>query len=526
MSLSRRRFLQAAAALSATLWLPRRSRSAPAPSIKRVIIVHTPGGVRWTASFDAQSDVKLNPWGLLPWSLVGRGQAPAWGFSRSLVQKPLWQNVTDWSGHILPYLTSNDPASFHTAQTALPSWQNALLPSIADLSGRIAVVRANGNPNGPFDFDHGTANRTLFTGSRTGEVGIVTVFNDALRRQLGGGFDSAYPLPSVTITQPGWSVGTGEFAASRPIFLTSATDLPTADPGQAAAQWARQAESELDALFAASRPSLAGQAAADFINDKANADLHVPQLMQPALRLAERPAGPSPALGTLTDGETPLTNDMLAEAFGLSSDSTAAGDYWFDIFAGAQSNAQPSWTAGTNPFGLNGALAVRLLQSGAPVVSITVGAFDTHSYEVIDPSEGRSMSTQIASLGRLFAGLAFVLQRVADPTQPGASLWDSTVILTCSEFGRDGVLLTDIGFNTPDGSNYGGSDHDPRSAWLLFGGPVTAGGQLIGAASGDGYLQQNRLFTTLLQGMGIDDGNQPYLPYGSFPPIGGLVNGV
>jgi uncharacterized protein (DUF1501 family) len=135
------------------------------------------------------------------------------------------------------------------------------------------------------------------------------------------------------------------------------------------------------------------------------------------------------------------------------------------------------------------------------------------------------MTTQVAALGRLLAGLAFTLQVVADPLAPGSTLWDSTVVLACSEFGRGGTTVGPNGFNSQNGANDGGSDHDPWSAWPLFGGPVVAGGQLVADADGSFY-QQNRIFTTLLKGLGVDEENNTYLPYGTFPPIPGLLGGV
>jgi hypothetical protein len=528
-ALTRRAFLQTigagAAAWAVTCLRARRSLAAQ-PSIKRVVIVHAPGGVRWTASFDGQLDVRRNPWGVLPWSVVARGRAPAWGFSRLLVQKPLWQTATDWTGTIYPYLASDDPAHYNVAAPLLPSWQGAPLPSLADLAASIAVVRVGGNPGGAFELDHASASRALYSGSPSGQAGLVTVLHDALRRQLGAETDRRYPLPAVTVAQPGWSLGTGELAPARPIFLTSAAELPSEGADQAVAPWGSAAEAELDRAFAGSRCASDAQAAADFINDKAAADAHVAQLIDPALKLYERPSGASPALGTLVDGATPLTNDMLAEVFGLSSAQAPAGDLWFDIFAGAQSSAQPTWSAADNSFGLSGALAVRLLQVGAPIVSITVGAFDTHSCEVVDPSERRPGTTQVPALGRLLAGLAFALARTADPSAPGASLWDSTVVFACSEFGRGGDDVGSNGFNSPNGSNGGGSDHDAWSAWPILGGPVGAGGQLIADSQNGGFFHQNRIFSTLLKGLGVDDGNNPWLPYGTFAPIPGLVRGV
>jgi hypothetical protein len=75
----------------------------------------------------------------------------------------------------------------------------------------------------------------------------------------------------------------------------------------------------------------------------------------------------------------------------------------------------------------------------------------------------------------------------------------------------------------------GGSDHDPWSAWPLLGGPVAAaraGGRLLVDSRGGGFFEQTRVFTTLMKGMGVEPGRSTYLPFGQFPPIPGLVDGV
>jgi uncharacterized protein (DUF1501 family) len=296
------------------------------------------------------------------------------------------------------------------------------------------------------------------------------------------------------------------------------------------APWGRKAEAMLDAAYRDSRQAFMAQAVDDFISDKANGDAHVVQLVNPALHLATPPpAGtPSPSLGMLADGSGPLTNDMLAEVFGLDTAHTPPGDVFLDVFGALQDTQAPTWKLTDNAFGLNAAVAVRLLQIGAPVVSVSVGSFDTHSYEVIDPQNKRPQTAQIVSLARVLAGLEFVLQRIADPVAAGKTLWDSTVVFLCSEFGRGGGNIGPNGFNSPSGQNDGGSDHDPWSAWPVMGGPVLGRGQLLvdagGAPAARGFFQQNRVFTSILSAMGIDDANNPYLPYGTFPPIPGLLH--
>ncbi|HZS36901.1 MAG TPA: DUF1501 domain-containing protein [Polyangia bacterium] len=491
-----------------------------------MIIVHAPGAPRWSASFDAQSDLKHNPWGVMPWSTVGRGQAPQWGFSRMILQRPLAQTTTSWATNIYPYLQSDDPAHYNVVQPALksPGWKGALLPTYADIANDVAVVRLTGNPGGQFDGDHASASHTLYTGYRSGQIGLATVMHKALRDQLGAQFDAQYPLPAVSVGQPAWSFGVGDYAGARPIFLTSPSGLPTTDPGKSVSAWGRKAEGELDAAFQASRQAFMAQSASDFINDKMAGDAHVTQLINPALHLATPGAA---ALGTLIDGTTPVTNDMLNEVFGLDNTITPAGDLLFDCFGALASSTTPTWNSTTtNNFGFSGALAVRLLQIGAPLVSVTMGSWDTHSYEVIDPQNKHPQTVQVAMLGRMLAALDFALKNIADPLSPGVSLWDSTVVFVCSEFGRGGNNIGTNGFNSPDGQNDGGSDHDPFAGWPIFGGPVEAGGRLLTDSGNGGFYHQNRVYTTVLKGLGIDDVNNAYLPYGTFAPISGLIRGV
>jgi hypothetical protein len=133
---------------------------------------------------------------------------------------------------------------------------------------------------------------------------------------------------------------------------------------------------------------------------------------------------------------------------------------------------------------------------------------------------------QAVQLGRMLSGLSFALKNLADPAQPGANLWDSTVVLVCSEFGRGGSNIGSNGFNSPSGQNDGGSDHDRFCGWPILGGPVVAGGQLLTDAGNGGFFHQNRVFTTVMKAMGIDDANNAYLPYGDYAPIPGLLRGV
>ena len=77
------------------------------------------------------------------------------------------------------------------------------------------------------------------------------------------------------------------------------------------------------------------------------------------------------------------------------------------------------------------------------------------------------------------------------------------------------------------GANLGGSDHDAWSGWPILGGPVAGGGKLFTDPSvKNGYFHQNRVFTTLLKGLGVEDAHSAYLPYNVFPPLPGVIRGV
>ncbi len=526
---TRRDFLKTGAAATAgalTLWLPRGARSAVTGPVKRAIIVNAPGGLRWTASFDGQTDAKRNPWGILPWSLVGRGAAPQWGFSRMLVQRPLMIDVTDWKGTVYPYLSSNNPAHFNLKRPVLTKnvqWKGALLPTFADIANETAVVRVTGNPGGPFNGDHASARHALCTGYPSGQTGLVAMFQHALKTQLGAAFAKFYPLPAVSVGEPAFSFGIERFASSLPIFLSDATSLPTTDRGSSAAAWANQVQAAMEQARGAARKVFIAPTAAEKESPKPASAAYVTELSNPALRLLLPRSPSSPALGTLVDGVTPVTNDMLSELFGISSAMTPRGDILFDAFGALASSTAPTWTADQNEFGLDGALAVRLLQAGAPVVSLAVGDFDTHSFEVVGPQAGYPHPVQIVQLARLLTGLEFALKNIADPQLPARSLWESTVVLVCSEFGRGGDNIGRNGFNASHGQINAGSDHDPACGWPVLGGPVAAGGRLIKDHANGGFFHQNRVFTTVLNGMGIENGNNPYLPYRTFPPIPGLL---
>ncbi len=534
MRTNRRQFLHAAlaggAAVGASLWLPRRARGGTAP-IKRVVVLYGYGGIRWSATFDGQTDITLNPWGVLPWDAAKLGlldpsaPKPGYDLSRLLVQKPLaFDDTRSWD-EVLTYLTSDNLNL--TRPTLSAAWGGVPLPNYFDIAGDVAIVRVSNNPGGAVDTDHGSASHTVATGYPSGQTGLTTALQYALRNQVGASvYDTAYQLPAVHLGGWGWDLGVGDYAGSRPLTLSDyggVAGLPTKDPGDSVSAWGRKAEARLDAAFQSSRNTLSGQAVANFVNDKAH-EHFVGALIDPALRVYD-PKSLDATLGNLVAGGAPVSNAMLAELFGLSSATTPAGDILFDVFASrVGGTAPPTWAQGDNQEGLVGAQVVRMLQKGAPIVSVGYGNYDSHSKEVLGTGDTHDSTTSgLVALGRTLAALSFALKRVADPSDPSmqASLWDSTVIVVTSEFGRS--------FDSVDGfysqSDGGGSQHGDWSGWPVLGGPV-AGGKLFTDAMNGHLTHQNQVFTTLMKGMGIEDAKSTYLPYSQFAPLSGLIKGV
>ncbi len=514
--MSRRSLFKLAGAAGLTLMLPRTAKGAgPAGPVKRVILILCGGGVRWQCTFDGQADYGVNPWGVASWgALQSTRPAPEWGFGRMLMQKPVVQGTGDWTGTVIPHLRSD--AQYNVQRTVLPSWGGLQMPTIADVASEIAVVRANNNPYGLAELDHGIAAYQLFTGSAAGIAGIATAIYDGLKAHMGANADAYYTLPPITLGgASGFGIGYGPYASSRPIHLMSAEHLPSRDTTVNVSDWGRSAEDELDAAFAAGRPRFIADQIGNLTNDKAAGDAHASKLLKSELKVFHDPAA---VLGNVRGTSTPLTNGMLRELFGTSHGVTPAGDILFDAYA---SNGKTEWSEFA---GYNAGVAIRALQMGAPVVAFDIdGLWDSHASEIQgDPRGGHPMA--IVRLARTMAALEFALRNIDDPKDPGASLWDSTVVVPCSEFGRPD------GFNVGDGGpNGGGSDHGPWAVWPIMGGPVVqggGGGKLVTSDANNSFFHQNQVYTTLMAGMGIEPANATYLQYEDFPPISGVFQGV
>src|SRR5262249_19733130 len=140
----------------------------------------------------------------------------------------------------------------------------------------------------------------------------------------------------------------------------------------------------------------------------------------------------------------------------------------------------PTIASGLKSAAFDTALAVRLLQLGAPAIGLTWtnSGYDLHFGEHID---GPPL---YEATGRMLGSLAWLLAKMPDPEVRGASMLDATLIVTITDFGRD------PGSDSTGFTGTGGSDHgkDPSCYYvpnLVFGGGVR-GGMIAGRVDTSG----------------------------------------
>ncbi|MBL8816696.1 MAG: DUF1501 domain-containing protein [Planctomyces sp.] len=130
-------------------------------------------------------------------------------------------------------------------------------------------------------------------------------------------------------------------------------------------------------------------------------------------------------------------------------------------------------------------IARRLVEAGVRFVTVTYGAWDTHSYHY------RGIETQMPDLDFAFSGLIQDLEN--------RGLLDSTLVLITSEFGR-----------TPKVNAGGGRDHWPRVFSIVMAGGGVKRGFVYGASDAlagevaDSPLSVEDYATTLYHLLGID----------------------
>lgn len=171
-----------------------------------------------------------------------------------------------------------------------------------------------------------------------------------------------------------------------------------------------------------------------------------------------------------------LSSSQAREAFSLKGESEKTKELY---------GFKPSGPVLRPSAGARFLVARRLIEAGARVVTVTYGAWDTHSYHY------RSIETQMPDLDRAFAGLIFDLDQ--------RGLLDSTLVVVNSEFGR-----------TPKVNAGGGRDHWPRVFSIVMAGGGIKRGQVYGSSDGlaaepaDNALSVEDYNTTVYGLLGID----------------------
>jgi hypothetical protein len=319
-------------------------------------------------------------------------------------------------------LRSADSVVTHSA-SAWPGGGN--VPAIDQAASSFALIAATDHaPDGSARAgDHTDDVPRMGTGyfGRPDAPGLVTVLN----RFRGANA----PAPVATIGGGGFDISPPAWVSDRPIDL-SFDQLPAQPPMAGSETVGRPLEDSLDAAVLARRRHLARQAVQSLINTKATLRKFGPVLADKRLRFDS-----DAYLGETLDG---ITNEMLLEAVGNASGSPRDG--------GAR----------------NVALALRLLQLGAPAVSVSIGGFDTHDGEV---DKAPPLYTRFA---RFLAGVHFALARMPDPE--GGTMLEHTLVMTTSEFGRSGI---DGGFNAGQGTDHGSGPGWRYQAHVVFGAGIT-----------------------------------------------------
>lgn len=440
---NRRSFLRTAAGAAAVagvapwVWVPNKSFAAATPAfgtVDHVLILYAGGGLRSVPLFGADASFPNNPFG----QVTSPAPGTEWGVGSILGTQPI--------------------DLFNLGET---------LPPVSQISNEIAVIAGVDHEptSANAQIDHFSGDLALTGGTIDSEAGLLSM----VHRFHPGYISGSFVLPPFDVGLTTFGRGTGDYAAFRPIAVTSADDF-TGKSGNGGefqkAQWAVELRNEFDEPFIARRaphvrPYL--EAAKDA---KQNSRAFTAALHDPSLDLRGAPEA--------TKGG--FTNNEILEVLG--------GEFF-----------------GSSTWALEVAFALRLFQFGVPMVTAMRYLFDSHSDEkTLLPMDG-------GDIGRQLAGLNFLLKRMTN--EQGQTLWDRTLVVVASEFARDNVLQN-TGFNSADGSDHQGSNGSRNQCWALMGGPIV-GGRKVGGLNPDTLATTNgpaksvrSVWSTVLDVMGID----------------------
>jgi len=464
----------AAVGLSFLPFLGRRVAAAPGPTAKasRVLILNMSGGVRSSAAFHASTGTAYNPYGMMS----PTGGTPPFALGKILDDHAI-------TGTPLP----------DADYTLGADWQSSRLPRLREYATKFSVLGTYSQDRG----DHLRARIEETTGTVSGgDPGILTRIAAALDA---AGMPPAAPPFHV---QPNALFGNGSGALTKfvPVSLAGYYSLPSAGnvdqnavkkTGNSYAATPEMRD-ELDQARMSSRHGVTKLLTSTFSLHRTGARVIGARLSQPDMAVAST-GSRAAALGTVQlGGSVPLTNGMLYDLFQKCLGPT--GMQYRDS-------------------AINAALAIRLLQLGSPAVTLEVGNFDFHSGE-------RTGGPPLYNyFGRLWAALRWLLPRIPDPSGTG-SLFDRTLVVTMSDFGRD--KATASGFNGGEGTDHG-ADH--ACFYLAHGvmGAGTSEGKHVGPVDTATYNPAGQpikhtsreLLVTILDALGFDAHDESWgLPTG------------
>jgi hypothetical protein len=342
-----------------------------------------------------------------------------------------------------------------------------VLPSLVDIASDIAVIAGvDHDPQASIaPTTHADADLRLTSGMNDGgDSGLLSI----IHRDHQGYRDKTLALPPFDLGRSSFARAGGAFAGFEPMMIGSAAELTGRSKGTIPSEhaaWAAPLRDQRDAALASERPPFASRMVGALRDARTGSRVFARVLADPALDLL---GDPSALLGGITNAE------ML------------------EVLGGGASS---KW-------GLEVALALRLLQLGSPAVTVFHYLYDFHAREKDGlPADGGDLLRQMA-------GVHFLLHRMTDAR--GIPLWSSTVAIVVSELGRDDTD-PQTGFNSADGSDHRGTAASRNQIWPIFGGPIARSGACIGrldpmtlAAIDRPASSVRSVHSTLLALLGID----------------------
>jgi hypothetical protein len=380
-------------------FLPRMRRvraEGPPPRARRVLVLHLNGGIRSSAGFLASRSVPYNPYGVI------EGTGTPFALGRLLDDTP-----------------PGSPPLGDAEYTLSAAWGGARLPRLREVAAEMSVVGTWSEARG----DHLRARVEEPTGSPDGgDAGLLTRLVAGLAAKAGGDLE----VPGFHLAPDAlFGNGAGALARHAPVAMQGWYSLPSAadaDPvalTRTGSGWiADEAMSEKRDRRIVEKRAGAGRVLADTHAVHRRVARSIGRrLGQADMQVADAYAIDA-AMGEVAvgAGNVPLTNAMLYELMtkALGPLPAYGGDPTSSMYYDASVNA---------------AVAMRLLQLGSPVVALEIESFDFHSAERTDGPE------LYGFLGRLWATIGWLLKRIPDPA--GGSMYDSTLVVTTSDFGRD-----------------------------------------------------------------------------------------